>query len=205
MGDGGLRDFVAMPAARRFQGNIVRPFDRVSVDLVDGFSPAVGDEVQVFRVIRQDDRLGWVVKPTGSLTIVKTEGSSVVGEVNRQFHHILLGDRIRAAPHYPLQRGQLAQDAELGSLSATIIGWGTPQQLQQIGHVAFLDIGSNHGVAVGDEFIIAAETDQSFNDDIAGRLQIVGVDAEISSARIRTQDGPVFRVGTTVYLAKKMR
>jgi LysM repeat protein len=204
-GQGRLRDFVNMPEARRFQGRMVRPFDRIQLDLEAGFTPSVGDELQVFRAVRRIDGLGWVSKPMGSLTVVEANGESVVGEVNRQFAPIALGDHVRPQPLFPLERGQKAAPVELGSMSATIVGWGELHQIQQFGDIAFLDVGATDGVAVGDEFIVAARADRAFSDNVAGRVQIVGVRESGSSARIVQQDGPVFRTGTVVYLAKKMR
>jgi LysM repeat protein len=205
MGSGTLQDFVAIEGARRFQGVTARPFDELEITLDEGFSPREGQELQVFRVVRQIEGLGWVVRPTGSVTVLRDEGASVVGEVNRQFAPIALGDHVRLVPDFPLRPGQEAQDVEVGSLSATILEWGDPHQLQQFGDIAFLDVGARDGVAVGDEFVVAAKTADGVSPNVAGRLQVVGVSESVASARVLQQDGPVFDTGVTVHLAKKMR
>jgi len=205
LGGGTLTEFVGMEQARRFQGAMARPFDRIQVALKPGFTARPGEELQIFRIVRQTSGLGWVAKPTGSATVVADEGESLVVEVNRQFAPIALGDHVRALPIFPLEPGQHPSDVTLGSASATLIEWGDPHQLQQYGDVAFLDVGANDGVAVGDEYVVAARTAQGFNSDIAGRLQVVGVGDDVSSARIIQQDGPVFSKGTEVFLARKMR
>lgn len=205
VGDGMLQDFVAMAGARRFQGATARPFDELEITVQEGFSPREGEELQVFRVVRQIEGLGWVVRPTGSVTVIRGEGGSVVGEVNRQFAPIALGDLVRPVPEFPLRPGQEAQDVEVGSLSATILEWGDPHQLQQFGDIAFLDVGARDGIAVGDEFVVAADRDGGVSPNVAGRLQVVGVSETVASARVLQQDGPVFDTGLTVHLAKKMR
>lgn len=205
MGEGSLSAFVTMPSARRFQGYTARPFDRVSINLHEGFAPREGQELHVFRVVRMEPGAGWVVRPTGSLTVVKDEGGSIVGEVNRQFGPITLSDLVGSVPRFPLQPGDEAEPVPLGSMVATIVGWGDPHQLPQYGDIAFLDLGSRDGVSVGDEFVVAARTKDGFNDNIAGRLQVVRTEDGSSSARIIQMDGPVFSVGLEVFLAKKMR
>jgi nucleoid-associated protein YgaU len=205
LGSGTLRNFVAMEGARRFQGVTARPFDELEIAVDTDFSPREGQELQVFRVVRQIEGLGWVVRPTGSVTVLRDEGESVVGMVNRQFAPIALGDQVRPVPDFPLSPGQEAQDVQVGSLSATILEWGDPHQLQQFGDVAFLDVGTRDGVAVGDEFVVAAQTEGGVSPNVAGRLQVVGVSETVASARVVQQDGPVFDTGVTVYLAKKMR
>lgn len=65
MGYGTLQDFLAMDGARRFQGATARPFDELEIATEGDFSPREGDELQVFRVVRQVEGMGWVVRPTG--------------------------------------------------------------------------------------------------------------------------------------------
>ena len=204
-GSGSLGDFVVMPEARRFQGQTARPFDRVTLNLSEGFVPQVGQELQVFRVSREVPGLGWVMRPTGSVTVVKEQDGATIAEVNRNVAPMTLGDLIRPVPRFPLRPGDMAEDVELGSMVATIIGWGEPHQLPQYGDIAFLDLGSRDGVSAGDEFVVATRTADGFYDDLAGRLQVVSTSEDVSSARIIQMDGAVFSLGIEVFLDKKMR
>jgi hypothetical protein len=188
-----------------FQGQTARPFDRVTLNLDEGFAPQVGQELQVFRVSREVAGLGWVMRPTGSVTVVNKQDGATIAEVNRNVAPMTLGDLVRPVPRYPLRPGDMAEDVELGSMVATVIGWGEPHQLPQYGDIAFLDMGSRDGVSVGDEFVVATRTEDGFYDDLAGRLQVVSTGEEFSSARIIQMDGAVFSLGIEVFLDKKMR
>lgn len=204
-GQGTLRQFVRSDEARRFHGMTARPFDRITLERADGFMPEEGEELQVFRVDRHLPGWGWVVTPTGSVRVLSNEGSASVVEVNRQFAPMSLGDHVRVVPRFPLRPGQLAVDVTPGSLRARIVAWAEPHELPQFADVAFLDVGTRDGVQVGDEFVVAARTDEAFDDATAGRLQVVGVGDEVSSARVLQMDGPVFDVGVEVVLARKVR
>jgi hypothetical protein len=74
--------------------------------------------------------------------------------------------------------------------------------LSDLGHIAFLDLGSDDGVAVGDEFILYGSAVPTARE---GSLQVVGVSEGTSAARILSMSDDVFRQGVVVRLAKKMR
>ena len=202
---GTLGNVVTTPEARRFQGSTARTFDRVTLNLSEGFSPQVGQQLQVYRVAQRVAGLGWVMRPTGSVTVVEHEDGATIARVDRTLAPMALGNMVRPMPTFPLRPGQEAQDVELGSQTARIVGWGEPHQLPQYGDVAFLNVGSRDGVSVGDEYVVATRTEDGSYDDQAGRLQVVSTGEDVSSARIVQMDGPVFSLNLEVFLAKKMR
>ena len=69
--------------------------------------------------------------------------------------------------------------------------------------VTILDKGSRDGLDIGDEYV--AFYGDGSTEDVVGRLRVVLTEEETSSAEIVTVEGPVFQVGTTVYLDRKMR
>jgi hypothetical protein len=69
--------------------------------------------------------------------------------------------------------------------------------------VTILDKGSRDGVDIGDEYV--AFSGDGSTEDVIGRLRVVLTEEETSSAKIVTLEGPVFHVGTTAYLDRKMR
>ena len=65
----------------------------------------------------------------------------------------------------------MAQEVSGGS-EAMIMGFAGRQVLNDLGHIAFLDLGSDDGIAVGDEFVLYGSTSAN---DVRGSLQVVGL------------------------------
>ena len=69
--------------------------------------------------------------------------------------------------------------------------------------MTILDKGSRDGVDIGDEYV--AFSGDGSTEEVIGRLRVVLTEEETSSAEIVTLKGPVFQIGTTVHLDRKMR
>ncbi len=189
---------VAGLVAEGARASTIRSFDRVSVSMP---APArIGAELQIFRVTRTIEGVGDVVTPTGVLTVSTISEAGVVGVVTKEYQRIQPGDFVRPVPSYSLSAGQYAQPISGGS-EAMIMGFAGRQELNDLGHVAFLDLGSNDGVAIGDEFVLYGAATGAPE----GSLQVVGLTPTMVAARIITMVDDVFRQGVVVRLARKMR
>lgn len=178
-----------------------RGWDRVHL-VFSGEAPAVGTQLLSFRVTKTIERVGQVATPTGVLTVSEVEGAEAVAIVTKEFDLVRLGDLLAPLPSYRLRPGESAQ-VVAGGGEAMVMGFAGPSELHPIGSVAFLDQGSDDGVAVGDEFVYVNQL--AGHDQVEGRLQVVGVTAGTSAARIVAMDDEVFRQGVVVRLARKMR
>jgi len=69
--------------------------------------------------------------------------------------------------------------------------------------VAFLDLGADQGIVIGDEFEYL--NPRAGSNVVEGRLQVVGVQPGIAAARGVEVDEAVFEQGIVVRLSKKMR
>ena len=78
-------------------------------------------------------------------------------------------------------------------------------QIQSLGDFAFLDVGEPEGIEIGDEFIAIVNAGGGWLGEIGGTLQVVLVQGDHCSARVKELTGPVFERGMTVSLARKMR
>jgi hypothetical protein len=201
-----LRPGIAPASAGSIEGfldeaaraSTIRSFDRIVVSMP---APArVGEELQLFRVSHTIEDVGDVVVPTGVATVEAIAGSGVVAVVTKEYRRIQPGDLVRQVPAYTLQPGQYAEEIAGGS-EAMIMGAAGHQEVNNLGHVVFLDLGSDDGVVVGDEFVrygAVAGTRE-------GALQVVGVTPNTAAARITSMVDAVFEQGVVVRLARKMR
>jgi hypothetical protein len=180
------------------RASTIRSFDRVKMTMP---SPArVGAELQIFRVMGEIESVGHVVVPTGILTVSAITDDGVTGIVTKEYQRIQPGDFVRPVPAYTVQQGVRARDVSGGS-EAMIMGFAGRQVINDLGHIAFLDLGSNDGIHVGDEFVLYGAA--TANDE-RGSLQVVGVTDRMASARISSMADNVFHQGVVVRLVRKM-
>lgn len=180
------------------------PYTRVQVGLNGGQRLRVGDRLQSFRPGRTMPGVGQVMRPTSVLTVTRVEEAGVVAVVLDAFDRVLIDDIVRPAPAFDLQLGDVP-DAVIGGGSARILGFGVLHVNQAMGDVAFLDRGEAQGVKIGDEYVLVSGASEGWRGDVAGRLQVVGTQANNASARIIAIVSPDFVAGVTVHLDRKMR
>ncbi len=178
-----------------------RGWDRVHL-VFDGEVPAIGTELLTFRMTKTIESVGQVATPTGVVTVSEVAGREAVAVVTREYDRIMLGDRLAPVPAYGLRSGQYAEDVAAGA-EAMIMGFANMAELQDVGAMAFLDQGTDDGVGIGDEFEYVNRPAGA--DVVEGRIQVVGVTANVATARILSMDDAVFRQGLVVRLARKMR
>ena len=186
-------------ADRETSTSTIRSFDRVWVAMP---APArVGALLQIYRVDRTIEAVGQVVIPTGVVTVSTIGNGQVVGVVTKEYNRIQPGDLVRPLPTYTSVPGVYAEEVSGGS-EAMIMGFAGKHVLTDIGHVAFLDLGADDGVTIGDEFVLYGQAIPTRRD---GMLQVIGVTDDMAAARVLAMSDDVFRQGVVVRLAKKMR
>lgn len=181
------------------RGETMKMYDHIRIDMP---APArVGEHLQIFRVPRAIPMVGNVSRPVGVATVVTIEEHGVVAQVRKVFGRILPDDLVRPIPQYSLEPGVYAEPISGGS-EAMIMGFAGVQEVTDVGHVAFLDLGSDDGIAIGDEFVLYGDAVPA---ETHGSLQVIYTTPSTASARVKTMDDDVWRQGTIVRLARKMR
>lgn len=178
-----------------------RSYDRVRLS-VDGAPPEVGSVLRTYHVTRVIEDVGQVVTPTGLVTVTDvTEDGAVVAVVTQEYDRIQLGDFVGELPDYTLTVGDHPRETMDGE-HAMIMGFAGFNEVHDIGSIAFLDVGEDQGIAIGDEFEYL--NPRAGSNVVEGRLQVVGVQPGIASARIVEMDDAVFEQGIVVRLARTM-
>ena len=178
-----------------------RAWDRVHL-MFHGEAPPVGTHLLAFRVTRTIDAVGQVATPTGFLTLSEVEGNEAVAILAKEFDRVSLGDLLAPLPVYDLTEDRHAQPVA-GGPEAMVMGSAVYTELPKLSGLVFLDQGSDHGIGIGDEFEYVNRLAGS--DVVEGRLQVVGVSPQTSTARIIAMTDAVFQQGLVVRLARKMR
>lgn len=190
---------IAGRGTRGSRSETIRSYEQIRVTMP---APArVGATLQLFRVSRTIPGIGQVVTPTGTATVQTIGNGEVVAVVTKEYDRIMVGDLVRPLPEYTVQRGQEAEAVSGGS-EAMIMGFAGNHTITDVGHIAFLDLGSDDGIAVGDRFVLFG---RSVPTDRDGLLQVVGVTENTASARVLMMADNVFRQGVVVRLTGKMR
>lgn len=181
------------------RGNTVRSYERVRVAME---RPArVGEQLQIFTVDQEIKDVGRVVHPTGLITVSSVVDGGIIGVIIKEYGRIQPGDFVRPVPAYDLSTGEYADPVSGGSV-AMLMGFASRATVLNIGQIAFLDLGIDDGIAIGDEFTLYNSAD---TDAVEGVLQVVGLTDETSAARVVAMRDAVFEKGVVVRLTKKMR
>lgn len=194
---GTLDDFAGGASISR----TARAWDRVHL-MFYGEAPPVGTGLLSFRVTRTIDGVGQVATPTGFLTLSEVEGNEAVAIVAKEFDRVTLGDLLAPVPAFDLTEDRHAQPVA-GGPEAMVMGSAVYTELPKLSGLVFLDLGSDHGIGIGDEFEYVNRLAGS--DVVEARVQVVGVSPQTSAARIIAMTDAVFRQGLVVRLVRKMR
>lgn len=175
----------------------------VRVTVTGPRTPVPGELLLTFRPGDEVPGHGRIARPTGILRVERIDVEGVVARVERIFDRVLLEDLVLPAPAYDLRDGVHPSPIQ-GGMTARILAFARPHELQILGDIAFLDVGSDRGVSVGDEFVVVVAREGGWSGTEAGRLQVVGVRPGTAAARIMAQDGAIFRAGIPVRLDRRM-
>jgi hypothetical protein len=186
----------------RLPGGRALLHDRIQIRVWGDAKLQPGDLLQSFRVLREEEGLGTIVRPTG-LLIVMEAGEEVEVLLTAEFGWARLGDRVRMAPSYDSRPGEEAASVN-SNVTAKILGFPVKRAIQGPGALAFLDVGEKEGIVIGDEFqAFESRPGGSFGME-AATLQVVLVNGNVSTARVTNVKRPTLGAGDRLRLIKKM-
>ena len=178
------------------------PFDRLEIEF-SGPTPARGAQLLAFRIDRTIVGVGTVLVPTGVLAVSDPVPGGAVALVVDVFDRITMGDFVTLLPEFTVQPGVRATPVNTG-LDATIVAFAVDRAIQETHDIAFLDQGSDRGVKVGDEYVAVWVEGTGTPPVEEGRLQVVSVHPDHSSAQIIHMRNPIFERGLRVRIDRRM-
>lgn len=175
-------------------------YDRVVLEL-DGDMLAPGTRLQVFDLADPRETLGpLVATPTGIVTVLHRTEGGVVASVDAQYDRMRIGDLVRPLPAYDPRPGVVPEPVDGGPM-ARVMAYAQVHELHQPGNYLFLDMGRGDGLAVGDEFVVEFGQPRA---RVEGRVQVVGLQDEVSTGRIVMIRNPVFVGDVELRLSHRM-
>lgn len=202
-GSRGLGVVASVAGGEEGVARTARPFDPVRIASTGGAAVEVGDRLLVVRVERVVGAYGRVVRPAGIVTVSRVDEVGIMAVVTTQFDRVLAGDQVRRLAPFEERTGVHPQPVE-GGLEGRLLGFRDAQPVPGTGDVAYLDVGADRGVGVGDEFVVLAPAVEGGPPSAVGRLQVVYVVPSTSTARVVRADMPLAAPDLRVRLAAKM-
>lgn len=184
----------------------MRQNDQLVVALL-GMSVSPGDRLQAFRWGRWVRPYGRVVQPVAMLTVLLVESDSARAKVDQVFGDFEEGDLVIAAEPVLLDPEARPEKVEDGT-QTTLIAYGKQHNLLSDRESLFLDIGSNTGARLGDEYTLLANvrTDPAgaLTQDTLAVVRIVRVRETTASAHVIQVRNPATAPGTPGRLTARL-
>ncbi len=210
----GARGEVIEPAAARATVNVrgdylnVTVFSKLYVSHPGGEPPSPGDLLLLLQIDRRVKGYGYVIRPTGLVTVaaVYDDVSTVV--VTEIYDPINIGNSAVRAERFDDRPGVFAQPVATGP-SGELVGVFMGQAVPSVEDIIFIDIGRNQGVDIGDEFSLYAPNRVSTSgyrlpEEPIAVGRVVRVMEGTSTLRVISQEHPAIIEGLPVRMVAKM-
>ena len=186
----------------------IQVYDQVFVAMAPGARLSIGDRIQFLHPDREiPGRFGRVWLPRGVGTVSAVDGSTATVVVIRMFDPITPGDLVVPVAAFPLNE-TTRPGAATNGLQGKILAFQRVHPAQANEEIAFLDIGRQAGVKVGDEFeafVPRSRRDWGTRPEMpVARMQVVKVTEGTASARITQLTQPAVSVGLPVRRVAQM-
>ncbi len=183
-------------------------YGRIYVSHPGGEPPRPGDRVLLWRVDRRVKGYGYVIRPTGMATIAAVHEEVSTAVVIETYHRIEYGNQATLLESFTMERGVFAEPVGTGP-SGELVTFLDEQWVPSVEDVAFIDVGRDQGVVVGDEFEIFVAGRRSpeglrLPEEHIATGRVVRVTESTSTLRIIEMDYPALTEGLPVRLVRKM-
>ncbi len=183
-------------------------FTRVYVSHLDGQVPEPGARLLLFRIDRRLRPYGYVIRPTGVATVAAVHEDVSIAVITQTFDRIQVGNQIKFAEPFELDPGIFPEPVEAGP-TGELVAFLDRQNIHFVEDVAFIDVGRNEGIVLGDEFEIylpkrASRSRLRLPEEHIATGRVVRVTEETATVRLVEQRHPALRVGLPVRLVRKM-
>lgn len=184
-------------------------YDRVYLRYTNDARPQVGDRLLLVQTGRFVDGLGSVIVPGGVVTIEAAGESVLTGVVSEQFERIATGALAIPLDTFPGMAGP-AQPVEDG-IEGKLVAFVEEQPVPGVADQAFIDIGAEQGLAIGDELIAYVPErraplgyTETLPPEPVARLRVIRVAANSATVQVESMTHAMLRPGLPVRLVGKV-
>lgn len=188
----------------------LHPHTRVHVGSVTA-RPMVGDSLLVVRIGRGIQGFGRIVEPLAVLAVDSVSETVITAVVAKQFSDAKVGDLVMplgAAPEIAVGRAE--EDVE-GGVEGNLLQFLVQEPLHGTSDVAFVSLGAQHGLGIGDELGVYVPTRALDNErperlpaTQVGTVRVIRVDDRTATVRVLTVSSAALRDGLPVRLVRRM-
>ncbi len=183
-------------------------YGRIYVSHPGGEAPRPGDRVLLWRADRRVKGYGYVIRPTGIATIAAVHEDVSTAIVVETYDFIGVGNQATILESFHLERGVFAEPVGTGP-SGELVTFLDEQWVPSVEDIAFIDIGRDQGIVVGDEFEIyvagrRSPEGLSLPEEHIATGRVVRVTESTSTIRVIEMDYPAITEGLPVRLVRKM-
>jgi hypothetical protein len=204
---GRVINYIAPTVVDVEQAPTVPRYGRIYVSHPNGERPAPGDQLVLFRVDRRIGSFGRVIRPTGQATVAAVHEDVSTAVVTRLYDRVLTGDQVAYAQPYDERPGVFPEPVE-GGPSGELLAFLDRQPVVAVEDVAFIDVGRDQGVTIGDEFEIYLSERRTrglrLPQEHVAVGRVVRVTDRTATLRLIRMRHPTIEPGLPVRLVRKM-
>lgn len=183
-------------------------YGHIYVSHPGGEPPHPGDRLLLSRIERRVKGYGYVVRPTGIATVAAVHEDVSTAVVIDLFDRVHVGDQATILRPFEMERGVFPEPVGSGP-GGEIVAFLDEQWVPAIGDIAFINVGRDKGVVVGDEFELYVASRRSAGglrlpEEHVATGRVVRVTEETATLRVVHLQHAAIAEGLPVRLVRKM-
>ncbi len=186
----------------------VHPYDRIYLRYAESAPPQVGDRLLLVQPGREVDDWGRVIEPMAIATVAEVDEETMTAVVDEQFGRLEEGAYALPLEPYPGLVEMPPQPVETGP-QGRLIAFEASQPLPSPRDRAFIDLGREDGLEVGDELVAyvpprgAPGSGVTLPSEEVARLRVLRVAERSATVQVVRLEQPTLRAGLPVRLIAK--
>jgi hypothetical protein len=186
----------------------LHPYDRVHIGRIRGTQPAAGEDLLAVRVGRKVNGYGRIVSPLAVLRVDSVTEEAVIARVVRQYADATEGDPVIALPAMP-SLPRAAGQTVLDGVSGQIVEFRDLEPLYGTTDHAFISVGKNDGLQIGDELMAYLPESKSSGQRLASTpaaiFRVIRVEDTSATVRVMSVTNSSVTKGLRVQVVRKMQ
>jgi hypothetical protein len=178
------------------------PNERVHLTMTGGL-PVPGDSLMVIRAGRRVGDWGTVVEPLALLRVDSVVGGAVLAQIVNQFGEVRVGDALMPLLPTPAIGAGAADPVEAGP-EGRILQFLFRQAMYGTTDLAFISLGHDRGVGIGDEFAVYVASGDGLPPTQVAVVRAVRVGDRTSTVRVVSVNSTALRDGLPIRMVRKM-